>query len=371
MIRKGIRSRASVQEVSIFGEDPLTEALREEIRGVIERVLAEELAETLDAGPYARTQVRMGYRNGTERRTLATSLGTTQFDKPRGRVWKDNGKDQEFQSQILPRYQRRSQQVDNEIMALYLGGVSTHKIKRIARLLGLAGTLSASCVSRLVWQLKEHFEGWQGRSLRDKSIPYLYLDAIAVRVRLDRRVVSRPILVAVGIHDDGQKELLGLWSKGSESRESWKDVLLDMQNRGLSRPQLVIIDGCAGLRAAIEEAWPDLEVQRCLVHKLRNLLRHAPRHSHDEVRDDFHKLMYAEDEKGGMEAYEAMVTKWRKRCESVAKSLEEGGVELLTFLRHPQAQWKSLRTTNVIERLNEEFAGGSRRRARYPGRRQS
>lgn len=149
--------------------------------------------------------------------------------------------------------------------------------------------------------------------------------------------------------------LLGLWSKGSESTESWKDVLEDLVRRGLRRPLLAILDGCGGLRAAVELVWTGLEVQRCLVHKLRNLLRHAPKHAHDEVRDDFHKIMDAKTEKEGREAYEAFLAKWKRQCASVAKSLEEAGEELLTFLRYPKSQWKSLRTTNVIERLNEEF----------------
>lgn len=249
-MRKRTRGKAFTQEAAIFGEDPLAEALRGEIRGVIERVLAEELASALDAGPYARTEGRSGYRNGTEERTLWTWLGKTKFDKPRGRIWTSGGKQEEFQSQLLPRYQRRCRKVDNEILAMYLGGVSTRKVKRIARLLGVAQTLSPTSVSRVVSQLREHFETWQARSLKDEPVVYLYLDAIAVKVRLAKRVVSRPILVAVGVREDGQKVLLGLWSKGSESTESWKDVLDDLVSRGQRRPLLAIIDGGGGRRAA-------------------------------------------------------------------------------------------------------------------------
>jgi transposase-like protein len=132
-------------------------------------------------------------------------------------------------------------------------------------------------------------------------------------------------------------------------------VLQDLERRGLKRPLLAILDGCGGLRAAVEQVWPGLEVQRCLVHKLRNLLRHAPQRAHDEERDDFHKLMDAETEKEGRAAYEAFLSKWRKSRESVAKSLQEAGEELLSFFRCPKSPWKSLRTTNVIERLHEEF----------------
>ena len=144
-------------------------------------------------------------------------------------------------------------------------------------------------------------------------------------------MASLAILVAVGIREDGQKVLLGLRSKGSESREAWKGMFADLVHRGLRRPFLVILDGCPGLRAAVQELWAGIEVQRCAVHKLRNLLSHALKHAYDEVRDDFHAIVYAESEAKGREAYEKFLAEGSKRTLSVAKSLEEGGEELLTF----------------------------------------
>lgn len=353
-MRKGTRDLKLVQASSLFGEDPLADALRGELRSVIERLLAEELLVALGAGPYAREEGREGYRHGSEQRTLSTSWGQTTFNKPRGRLLTSRGS-QEFQSQLLPRYQRRSKEVDHEIVAMYLGGISTRKVKRVLGILGLRQALSASAVSRVVQTLKEHFEGWQTRSLEGEEVVYLYLDAIGINVRLAGRVVSRAILVAVGVRENGQKVLLGLWSKGSESKEAWKGVLEDLSHRGLRRPLLAIIDGCAGLRSALEEVWAGIEVGRCAVHKLRNLLAHAPKHAHDEVRDDFHAIVYADSQEKAQEAYQKMQKKWSKLAPSVAKSLEEAGPELLTFYRYPKSQWKALRTTNVIERLNEEF----------------
>lgn len=353
-MRKDTRDLKGVQGSSLWGEDPMAEAVRKEIRSVIERLLAEELAAELGAGPYARSEGRRGYRHGSEERTLQTSWGSTTVDKPRGRLQTPEGF-REFESRLLPRYRRRSQEVDNEIVAMYLGGVSTRKIKRVLGLLGMRQALSATAVSRVIQTLKEHFEGWQSRPLEGEEVVYLYLDALGVKARLAGRVVSRAVLVAVGILEDGRKVLLGLWSRGSESREAWKGVLGDMVRRGLRRPLLVILDGCPGLRAAVEEVWAGVEVQRCAVHKLRNLLSHAPKHATDEVRDDFHAIVYAESEGKAREAYEKFLAKWSKLSPSVAKSLEEGGEELLTFYRYPKSQWKALRTTNVIERLHEEF----------------
>lgn len=353
-MRKGTRVVKFVQASSLFGEDPLSEAVRHEIRWVIQRVLAEELAAELGVGPYARDEGRQGYRHGSEERTLSTSWGQVTFDKPRGRLTTPQGS-KEFQSELLPRYQRRSKEVDNEIVAMYLGGISTRKVKRVLGILGLRQALSATAVSRLIQTLKEHFEEWQSRSLEGEDVVYLYLDAIGIHVRVAGRVVSRAILVAVGVRENGQKVLLGLWSKGSESKDAWKGVLADLVHRGLGRPLLAVVDGCAGLRGAVEEVWSGIEVARCAVHKLRNLLSHAPKHAYDEVRDDFHAIVYADGEAKAREAYQKMLQKWSKLSASVAKSLEEAGEELLTFYRYPKSQWKALRTTNVIERLNEEF----------------
>lgn len=135
----------------------------------------------------------------------------------------------------------------------------------------------------------------------------------------------------------------------------WKAVLEQMVGRGLRRPLLVIVDGCGGLRAALDLVWAGVEVQRCAVHKLRNLLQHAPKHAYDDVRDDFHAIGYAESELKARDAYRRFMSKWSKLCESVARSLEEAGDELLTFYSYPRSQWKCLRTTNVIEQLSGEF----------------
>ncbi len=136
-----------------------------------------------------------------------------------------------------------------------------------------------------------------------------------------------------------------------------------MKTRGLRAPLLAIIDGNPGLRQALGRLWPATAVQRCCVHKLRNLERKAPKHALDELREDFHRIVYAASGEAGRTAYTAFERKWAKRCPGVIRSLQDGGAELLTFLTFPKAQWKTLRTTNVIERLNEEF----RRRVKTQG----
>ena len=184
---------------------------------------------------------------------------------------------------------------------------------------------------------------------------YVYLDGFALRVRSAGKVVSAPVLGVVGVLPDGGKQLLALELCGGESLAAWKGCLDDLVARGLRTPVLCIIDGNPGLRRAVGLVWPRAAVQRCCVHKLRNLERKAPKHALAEIRDDFHRIVYAVGVDAARAAFTVFERKWAKRCPGVVTSLREGGEELLTFFRFPKAQWKTLRTTNVIERLHGEF----------------
>ncbi len=201
------------------------------------------------------------------------------------------------------------------------------------------------------------------RSLADLDITYVYLDGFALRARRAGRVVSVPVLGVIGVLPDGYKHLLALELCGGESFPAWKGCLDDLVARGLRTPLLAIIDGNAGLRRAVELVWPRAAVQRCCVHKLRNLKRKAPKHALAEIRDDFHRIVHAINAEAARTAYTAFERTWAKRCPGVVTSLREGGDQLLTFFRYPKAQCKTLRTTNTIERLHE----GSRRRVKTHG----
>jgi transposase-like protein len=183
----------------------------------------------------------------------------------------------------------------------------------------------------------------------------VYLDGIGVKVRVGGRVVGVPVLVAIGVREDGEKVLLSLSVMGQESYGGWKGVLEDLTGRGLKAPVLAIIDGSKGLREAVEEVWHGIDVQRCTVHKERNLLSHAPKHCSEEIKEDYRAIVYAESLEEAHRARERFKRKWEKRCEGVVRSLMEGGEELLTFYKYPVGQWKSLRSTNIIERVQGEF----------------
>ena len=213
------------------------------------------------------------------------------------------------------------------------------------------------------WDRQQEVRKGKQDPLADLDVVYVYLDGFALRVRTAGKVVSVPVLGVVGVLTDGRKHLLALELCAGESLAAWKGCLDDLVARGLRAPVLAIIDGNAGLRRAVGEIWPRAAVQRCCVHKLRNVERKAPKHAFAEIRDDFHRIVYAASADAARAAYATFERVWGKRCPGVARSLKEGGDELLTFFRFPIAQWKALRTTNTIERLHEEF----RRRVKTQG----
>ncbi len=349
-----------------LGRDALHEHLRPLIRELVEHLVRAELEAVLQAGRYARCPdgTRRGYRHAARERMLTTSCGASAITVPRARLFDAEGAaTQEWQSQLLPRYQRRSRAVDDTVLGAYLAGTNTRRMRRALQPLLKGAPLSKSAVSRVMRTLRESFEAWRTRPLEGEPIAYLFLDGIAVKVRVDRRVQSVPVLVALGVTPTGEKRLLALRLMGNESKAAWGALVEDLASRGLPAPVLVVMDGNAGLRHAVAQAWPQAAVQRCVVHKLRNLEAHAPKRLLDEIRATFHAITEAESERAARAAYARFLRTWRTRAEGVARSLEEGGDELLTFFRFPRSQWKCIRTTNMIERLNEEF----RRRLKTQG----
>lgn len=325
------------------------------VREAIERAVEEELAEALGAPPYARSDGRRGYRNGSRERTLTGPTGKFDLSVPRATMFTSNGAHEEWRSKLLPRYARRIAEVNEAVTAAYLSGANTRKVRGALSPLLRDAPLSKSAVSRVIVTLKVAFDDWKSRSLASLDVAYVYLDAIALKVRSAKKVVSMPVLAAVVVLTNGEKQLLSLEACASESQEAWKGFIDDLIARGLRTPLLAIVDGGAGLRAALATAWSNVPVQRCTVHKLRNLHRKAPAHAYEQIKADYHRIVYADDARTARAAYAAFGRKWSKSCPSVVDSLEEAGDELLTFFRFPKSQWKTLRTTNAIERLNGEF----------------
>ncbi|OOY18405.1 IS256 family transposase [Thioclava sp. DLFJ5-1] len=338
------------------GYDPIEDRLRQTVRATIEALFEEELEAFIGRCRYGRCEgAQKGYRHGHRERQLTGTFGTETVRVPRARIEDDAGKITEWRSKALPRYQRLTKKAEALIAAVYLAGTNTRRVKRA--LAGLfEGAVGKDVVSRAWRKVKVDWDAWCARSLSEEDIVRLILDGTVIKTRLDRKATNISVLAAIGVRRDGQKILLSIKNMGGESTAAWGQFLADLDARGLKRPEFVVVDGAPGLEAALVALWGDkLPIQRCTVHKHRNLLAHAPKHLHDELTADYRDMIYADTAAGIETRRKAFLRKWRLKCRAVADSLEEAGERLFTFTRLDPSQWKSARTTNAIERLNEEF----------------
>jgi len=311
--------------------DPIETEVRARSRQFIEELIRSELDTALSRPRYGRSQMAgheakagvTGHRHGSRTRRLTGTFGPIEIAVPRARLDDTEGKTTEWKSGALRAYQRRTLAADALIAGSYLAGTNTRRVRRaLAALFG--GTVGKDTVSRTWRKVKSDWDIWNSRSLAEEPIVRLILDGTVVRVRLDRA-------------------------------EAWRAVLGDLIKRGLRRPEFLIVDGAPGLDKAIAAVWDGAPVQRCTVHKHRNLLAHAPERLHEEITADYNDMIYAATPEEIAARRKAFIRKWRLKHRAVADSLEEAGDRLFTFACLPPSQWRSLRTTNAIERLHEEF----------------
>lgn len=349
-----------------FGPDSIEVGIRERAREVIQRIVNEELEAALGASASKRVEGRAGYRHGTRSRTVTSSLGPMTIEMPRARLHGSEGGSREWRSRTIARYQRRTARVDEAILGLYLAGANTRRVRGALAPLLRDAPMSKDAVSRLVGRLADDFNAWSERDLASEQIRYLLQDGWFPKVRIGKRRVVVPVLVSLGVKADGQRVVLDMRLAGEESAASWGEVVASLVRRNLGMPKLALIDGNPGLHAALLQQWPGLAVQRCTVHKLRNLESKAPVRFREELREDYRRMIYGESAAHVQKARAAFVRKWKLRCPAVIVSLDEAGDELFTFLRFPASQWKALRTTNALERINEEFRRRTKTQSSLP-----
>ena len=356
------------RQATPYGPDTIESRIRVRIRETIEAIVEEELEAVLGAEKSARVgTMRQGYRHGSRDRTLTTSLGPSTFAMPRARLVAEDGTTREWRSTTIARFQRRTARVDEALLGVYLAGTNTRRLKGALAPLLRGGPLSKDAVSRLVGRLRDDFETWRSRDLADEDIRYVFLDGWFPKVRIGGRRERVPVLVTLGVRGDGQRVVLDLRLAGEESAASWGEVIASLVARHLRRPVLAIVDGNPGLLAALQTHWPGLAVQRCTAHKLRNLQAKAPARLREELTEEYRRMIYADTAAAVEQARTRFTKKWQLRCPAVVESLKEAGDDLFTFLRFPAAQWKALRTTNALERINEEFRRRTKTQSSLPG----
>jgi len=325
---------------------------------ILTSYLEAEVAAHLARQPYERTPKARGYRNGHRPRQVAVGSGAVTLAYP-----KVADCSAPFRSGLLGAWQRRSAAVMGVLPSLYVEGLSTRDFERaLAPLWGEAG-LSRTTVSRGNEELKKGFDLWRHRDLSGEAVVYLFLDGYYEAVRFGTSE-KEAILVAHGVREDGSRVLLGVWLGCHESTESWKLALDDLVARGLREPLLVISDGNPGLLQAVKRTWPNAPRQRCIVHRVRNVLQRVPKKDHARIRKELNTVFYAACLEDAVAAARRFTQRFSGVYPNACEVLWADLADCLTFLRFPQQHWKRLRTSNTLERTFREV----RRRTRVVGR---
>jgi len=340
----------------------LDEVARMGAKLVLEVAMAEEVADFLGRNRYDRTSAeRPGYRNGKRKRRIQVGSGLVELDAP-----KLTGALLPFESEVVPAWTRRSEEMEEVIAQLYAEGLSTRDFRRaLGKFWGDVG-LSKSSVSRANKTLHEAFSAWRERDLSGEDVLYLFLDGVYLKMRVGK-TKAEAVLVAHGITSEGKRTLLAVVLGGRESEDSWKSLLLNLEERGLRPPALVIHDGNPGLIKALKAAWTDVPRQRCIAHKIRNVLDRVPKKHQAEVKRALRKIFYAPDLDEALEAVKAFAAKYGNVFPAACGVLAKDLGDCLTFYRFPQEHWKRLRTSNVIERAFREVRRRTDVVGRFPG----
>jgi putative transposase len=328
--------------------EELGKKIREGVRITLEKTISYEFRQFIGALEYERSPQRKDVRNGHRSRDFGTIYGVIEdIAIPRARR-------SSFTTWILPRFKRRSGRIGRLISQIFLRGLSTRDVKKISKHI-YGETYSPGLVSEFNKELGEALCLWLNRPI-SKKIKYLYLDGVNLPLRRTR-VSKEALLCAVGITETGDKEFLDFLLGGRESQVSWENLLLRLRKRGLSDKQLslITVDGNPGLLAALKTCFPDAKVQRCTVHKLRNIARHCPRAIQARIMADVKKVIYATSKKEALEEFASWKRCYQNLAPKAVTCLEKDLAETLRFFDFPYRIWASIRTTNIIERAFREF----------------
>ena len=333
----------------------ILEMLKTDIPTVIGDYLSEvmqvELTRFLGRQPYERVDTEdPNHRNGSYSRSFTLKkMGEVVVKVPRDRQGK-------YQTQVIPKSKQYEDELRQDIAMLFLGGISTRTLALIShRLIGRK--ISSGEVSRCSQELVTAIENWRNRNLSLVRFKYLFCDGVCFEMRIARSIEKVSVLVVIGVAEDGQKQVIGLQSGDKESAASWRELFKDLKSRGLKSQTVTlgVMDGLAGLEKVFREEFSQSKVQRCQVHVARNVLAKVPQKLKQKVADDMRSIFYASSREKALEFSSQFSERWQKELPSAVKCFKNSLDSCLTFFDFPEEEWISLRTSNVIERLNKEF----------------
>jgi putative transposase len=340
--RKNSANKLNFREMLAEQED----FLRTLVQQIVQQVLEAEMEEAMGAEKGERTPNRLGYRSGYYQRTLMTRVGKLGLRVPQDRQGR-------FRTEVFERYQRSEKALVGALAEMYVQGVSTRKVKAITEEL-CGHEFSASAISRINQSLDEELEKFAHRKL-EEEYPYVVVDARYEKIREDGVIRSQAVLVAIGINWEGRRCVLAVELANRESQSSWKEFLASLRERGLRGVQVVISDDHVGLRKAIREVLSEALWQRCYVHFLRNALDYLPRKADDDCLMELRWIYERRNREEARQDLSAWLVKWSARYPKLCSWVEENIDETLTFYGLPLSHHKHLKSTNLLERLNEEL----------------
>ena len=336
--------------------EKLYEMMRIDVKETMGKYLSElmkiELSDFLGREHYQRKDGgdNTNHRNGYYGRKFTFKrIGEVNLTIPRDRL-------NEFNTKVLPRSKRYEDDIRNDICLMYLTGVSTRTLSMISsRLIGRK--ISHTEVSNTSKELTHAVESWRNRDLSKENIKYLFIDGVCFSMRIKGSIEIVSVLVVIGVRDDGHRLVLSLQSGDKESASNWRELFKDLKSRGLNpnNISLGIMDGLSGLEKVFKEEFNNAKVQRCQVHVARNVLAKVPVKLKQKVADDLRSIFYASSRDKSIKFFNDFKEKWIKEIPSAVKCIENSIDSCLTFFSFPEDEWISLRTTNIIERINKEF----------------
>jgi transposase-like protein len=332
----------------------LQEKLRAAVRLTMATVLEEEIEVYLQAGRYERTPQRQDQRNGYYSRGLGTGLGQIEaLPVPRSRKG--------YQTQLFARYQRRQKELDTAICEMFVGGVSTEKVGQVVE--SLTGKpASASTVSRTFHTLEGEYATWKERSLSSHYL-YCFADGTYFTVLYGEAGHKMPILAVIGINPQGEKEVLGFTTGEKENQHAWRDLLADLKRRGVQAVDLWISDGHQATLNAIAHHFPDSQRQRCVIHKVENVLGYIPKQQQEALKPEIQAIFYHDSLQQAQQELVAFCAKHERTYPTAVECLKRDIDACLTFYTFPKEHWRSIRTNNLIERLFSEVKKRSHKMA--------
>ncbi len=346
LLREFVNSQHFTSTTDIFN------AMKELFSDVLQQVMEAELEEKLG---YEKSQrmpndgeniLPKNYRNGYSKKTVKTQLGEIDVKIPRDR----NG---EYEPQIIGKYSRNADGMEEKILALYACGMSQRDIsEQIKNLYDVE--ISDTLVSKIVEKITPEVNAWQNRAL-DSVYPFIFMDAIHYKVKENHQYITKAAYVVLGIQMDGRKDILGVWIGENESSKFWLQVMNDLKNRGIKDVYVFCVDGLKGFREAINAAFPKSAIQRCIIHQIRSSTKYVNYKDMKSLMADLKKIYQAVTEEEAMNAFIEFKDKWQKTYPSCVRSWEENWDILTTFFAYPAEIRRIIYTTNIIEGLNRQF----------------